>query len=84
MERVIVFTREAARQMDALAPSVRGLIDAKLDLLCVNPAALANQIKRLKGSSALRLRVADYRVIFTDDGLILEIIKIGARGGIYR
>jgi mRNA-degrading endonuclease RelE of RelBE toxin-antitoxin system len=32
----------------------------------------------------LRLRVADYRVIFTDDGVILEIIKIGVRGSIYR
>ena len=84
MERSIVFTREAARQMDALAPAARELIEAKLDLLALQPSALANQIKRLKGSSALRLRVADYRVIFTDDGLILEIVKGGARGGGYR
>jgi mRNA interferase RelE/StbE len=84
MKRGIVFTHAAARQMDALAPAVRSLIEAKLDLLAIDPAALANQIKRLKGSSALRLRVADYRVIFTDDGVILEIIKIGVRGSNYR
>ena len=35
MERSIVFTREAARQMDALAPAVRELIEAKLDLLAM-------------------------------------------------
>jgi mRNA interferase RelE/StbE len=84
MQRMILFTREAARQLDLLAPTERRLIEAKLDLLASNPAALANQIKRLKGSSALRLRVAGYRVIFTDDGVILAIIKIGTRGGIYR
>jgi mRNA interferase RelE/StbE len=83
VERSIVFTREAARQMDALAPAVRELIEAKLDLLAMKPTALANQIKRLKGSPALRLRVAGYRVVFTDDGMILEVIKVGARGGVY-
>jgi hypothetical protein len=42
MKRTVVFTHEAARQIDALAPEVRGLIDMKLDLLALNPAALAN------------------------------------------
>jgi len=63
--------------------TARQAIEAKLDLLATEPAALANQIKRLKGVSALRLRVGDYRIVFTDDGLVLDILKVGTRGGIY-
>ena len=84
MQRTIRYTLAAARQMDALGATVRALIEAKLDQLALEPASLANQIKRLRGLDALRLRVADYRVIFTDDGLVLEILKVGSRGDIYR
>jgi mRNA interferase RelE/StbE len=49
----------------------------------MNPSALRNQIKPLKGVKALRLRVGDYRVIFTEEGVILLILKIGHRRDIY-
>jgi mRNA interferase RelE/StbE len=52
-------------------------------LLATNPAALANQIKALKGVRAYRLRVGDYRVIFTEAGVILTILRIGHRSDIY-
>ncbi len=41
-------------------------------------------IKRLKGSKDKRLRVGDYRVIFNDEGVIIEVIKIKPRGEIYK
>ena len=84
MLRMIRYTREAARQMDALSTTVRETIEAKLNLLATDPGILSNRIKRLKGSPALRLRIGDYRIIFTDDGLILDILKVGVRGAIYR
>jgi mRNA-degrading endonuclease RelE of RelBE toxin-antitoxin system len=37
----------------------------------------------LKGSRLLRLRVGDYRVIFTDEGVILTIFRVGHRKDIY-
>ena len=49
----------------------------------MNPSALANQIKPLKGVRALRLRVGDYRVIFTDEGMIPMILKVGHRRDVY-
>lgn len=30
-----------------------------------------------------RLRVGDWRVIFTEDGTVIAIIKIAPRGGVY-
>jgi mRNA interferase RelE/StbE len=83
MQRTIRYSHSAARQIDALGWTVRHLIEAKLAQLAIEPTAFANLIKRLKGTHELRLRIGDYRVIFTDDGLILDIRKVGTRGGIY-
>jgi mRNA interferase RelE/StbE len=81
--RTIIWTHEAARQFLALSTEVQDRIEAKLDQLAMNPSALTNQIKPLKGVKALRLRVGDYRVIFTDEGVILMILKVGHRRDIY-
>lgn len=49
------------------------------------PAALAGQVRRLQGwSGALRLRVGDYRVIFTADGIVLQVLKVAHRRDVYR
>ncbi len=81
--KAIVWTHEATRQFLALPSQVQDRIEAKIVQLAINPAALANQVKALKGVKALRLRVGDYRVIFTDSGMILTIIRVGHRGDIY-
>ena len=43
----------------------------------------AGDVKQLQGSSALRLRVGDYRVIFEETATSLTVTAIGPRGGIY-
>jgi len=40
-------------------------------------------IKRLKGCDYFRLRVGDYRVIFSIDNEVVTIIKAGHRKNIY-
>jgi mRNA interferase RelE/StbE len=74
--RTIVFTPEAAREFEALDSTVRERVEAALDQLAVAPLSLRNQIKRLKGQTALRLRVGDWRIMFqlkSDDILVLMI-----------
>jgi mRNA interferase RelE/StbE len=84
MERVIIWTDEAVRQLLALPLRDRDRIENKVAELAVNPEALRNQVKMLRGSRLLRLRVGDYRVIFTDEGVVLAIIRIGHRREVYR
>jgi hypothetical protein len=50
---------EAAREFDALDSSVRDRVEAALDRLSLDPLAVRNQIKRLKGDTAMRLLVGD-------------------------
>jgi len=47
------------------------------------PVSHANNVKKLKGSTALRLRVGGYRIIFEEAGSELVVTDIGPRGSIY-
>lgn len=86
MERAIIWTEEAVRQLPVLPlrGEDRDRIENEFAELAMNPAALRNQVKMLAGSRLLRLRVGDYRVIFTDEGVVLAIIWIGHRREVYR
>jgi mRNA interferase RelE/StbE len=83
--RTIVFAPEAAKEFDALDWAVRRRVEKALDLLAADPLALRNQIKRLKGDSAMRLRVGDWRVIFDlqRPGEIV-VFAIAHRSEVYR
>jgi mRNA interferase RelE/StbE len=81
--RDITFTKQAARALIKMPANTARLIRAKLDLLAQDPAALTNNVTELKGSDYSRLRVGDWRVIFTIDMVVVAVIDIGPRGGIY-
>ena len=58
-------------------------IPDKITQYADDPANLANNIKALVASPYVRLRVGDWRVIMDDRGRVLDVIKIGPRGGVY-
>ncbi|NVK32581.1 MAG: type II toxin-antitoxin system RelE/ParE family toxin [Gammaproteobacteria bacterium] len=41
-------------------------------------------VKVLKGSIYSRIRVADWRIIIDDKGTVLFVIKVAARGDVYK
>lgn len=59
-------------------------IRAKIEQYAESPDSLKNQIKRLQGLPYYRLRVGNYRVIFSETGEVMKIEKIGKRGNVYR
>jgi mRNA interferase RelE/StbE len=54
-----------------------------MDDYAADPAAHANNVTRLVGSAASRMRVGDYRVIFVETPVELTVVRIGPRGGVY-
>lgn len=58
-------------------------VRAKIDQYAADPVSLANNVTALKGSAYVRLRVGNWRVVMDEQGVVLEIIDIGPRGGIY-
>ena len=58
-------------------------ITDKIAQFAEDPASLANNVKALKGREGIRLRVGDWRGIMDDQGDVLDVLKIGPRGGVY-
>lgn len=81
----IVYSREAIRSLQRMPTNVASTIKLKIDQLAADPHSLANNVTPLKGQPGqYRLRVGDWRVIFTDDGRILGILRIAPRQSAYQ
>ncbi|KAB0571291.1 type II toxin-antitoxin system RelE family toxin [Brucella pituitosa] len=80
----ISYSREATKTLIKMPANTAKLIRSKIEQYAAEPASLANNVKFLKGDEGLmRLRVGDWRVIFSEEGHVLEIIRIAPRGGAY-
>ena len=81
----IAFSRQAIKTLTRMPTNTRDLIRDKVSQLASDPASLANNTKRLQGSTnRYRLRVGDWRVIFDDAGNVLFLEQVVSRGGAYR
>jgi mRNA interferase RelE/StbE len=78
----VTYTRAAIRVLRRMPSNTASRIEAKVGEYATDPAALANNVTALKGREAVRLRVGDWRIIM-HDGVVLTILEIGPRGGIY-
>jgi mRNA interferase RelE/StbE len=78
----VVFTRAAATALRKHANRAKQ-IRAKIDQYAADPASLANNVTDLVGIDGKRLRIGDFRVLFseTEDTILVE--DIGPRGEIY-
>ena len=81
---LVAYSNEAVQSLDRIATSAFRRIVVKVNQYAADPATLANMVRQLKGSRFLRLRVGDYRVIFTVEGGTMNVLQIGHRRDIYR
>jgi mRNA interferase RelE/StbE len=80
--KTVNYTRAALRSLQAHSNRARQ-IRAKIDQYASDPASLANNVIQLTGSSAKRLRIANFRVLFTETETTITILDVGPRGDIY-
>jgi mRNA interferase RelE/StbE len=80
--KTIFYTRTAATALRRHANRAK-LIRKKIAQYAEDAASQANNVKSLVGADAKRLRVGDYRVIFTETNDTITILDVGPRGGIY-
>ena len=78
----VLYTRTAATALRRHANRAK-LIRAKIRQYAEDAPSQANDVKPLVGIDAKRLRVGDFRVIFTETSDTITILDIGPRGGIY-
>lgn len=58
-------------------------IIAKMEAYAADPAALANKVITMQGSTYRRLRVGNFRVIFEETATEVIVTRIGPRGSVY-
>ena len=81
--KAISYTKAAIRTLRRMPMNTASVIRIKIEAYAADPASQANNVKALKGRQGIRLRVGDWRVIMDDQGNVLAVLEIGARGGIY-
>lgn len=82
--KTISYSKDALKALKRMPRPDAQRIRRKVTAYAKNPAALRNNVKQLVGSRYSRLRVGDWRVIMDDQGTVLLVLKIGARGDVYR
>lgn len=82
----IVFTKQAYKSLRRVPRDVVARIRERLDQLAEDPYVQNPNITKLQNRPGYRLRVGDWRVIYDvqEGELIILVLKIGSRGGVYR
>ena len=81
----IRYEREAERAIDGLDPQVRRRVLLAIGSLARDPRSTPG-VKAMRGGDTYRLRVGDWRVIYTlqDAVLLVVVVQIGHRREVYR
>ena len=82
----IFFTKEADKVLRKMPRNWSGRIREKLMQIAEDPYGEHNNVTKLQGRDGFRLRVGDWRVLYDveDEQLVVLVLKIGSRGGVYR
>ena len=84
-ERAITFARSARRELERLERPIAARILDRIETLADDPRPPGS--RKLHGRNAYwRLRVGDYRVLYSvdDEKRVIDIVAIGHRRDIYR
>lgn len=76
--------RSAAREISALPAKDRRRVVARIARLASDPRPVG--CEKLSGEEKYRIRQGDYRILYeiVDADLIVTVVKVGNRRGVYR
>ena len=82
----IVIKKQAIKVLLRLPKPVSNKFRLAFKALAINPDSLDYDVGKLVGREGYRLRLAGYRAIYTIDrnNMVIQIIKIGSRGDVYK
>lgn len=82
--RRVEYSREAVKTLARIDRAASRRIRSKVEQLAADPGSLANNVSPLKGGKGLmRLRVGDWRVIYTETLIVVAVLRVAPRGSAY-
>ncbi len=81
----IEYSRDAQKALVRMPANTARLVRSKIEQLAANPLGSNNNVKRLKGMDAFRLRVGDWRIVYElhHRTVVVFIIRIGPRSSVH-
>jgi len=79
--KTVAYTHTARRSFRKLPQDIRRQIEGKLSRYAKTGMG---DVKHLAGQVGMRIRVGDYRAIFTESGAAIVVHAVGHRRDIYR
>lgn len=80
----ITYSAQARKTLRKMQPKIAVRLLDGMAKLAEDPERTDLDVKKLAGREGFRLRVGDWRVIYTNDGLVLSVERIGPRGDVYK
>jgi mRNA interferase RelE/StbE len=82
----VVYSAEALRTLARMDRAVAKRLRGKILALARSPLATNNNVKKLAGIEGYRLRVGDWRIIYTlrHEVLTVVVVRVGHRREIYQ
>jgi mRNA interferase RelE/StbE len=80
--RPVAYSKSALKVLRRMPANLSRRIMGKIDQFASDPRSQANNVKALKGSTFIRLRVGDWRVIMDDKGSVVAVLEVGPRGDV--
>jgi mRNA interferase RelE/StbE len=82
----IIYSKEAVRVLATIPSKLAQTMQKKLQALAIDPYAKNANVRKLSGREGYRLRVGDWRIIYEiiDQQLVIEVVRIAARGSAYK
>jgi mRNA interferase RelE/StbE len=82
--RTVLLSAMASKMLARIDRATRDRIMMKIHQLADDPQSMLNNVKPMKGSTNLwRLRVGDWRVLYTETFIVVSVIRIAPRGSVY-
>lgn len=81
----ITFSRQADKALRRMPRNIATNIAKKIRQLAINPKKMKN-VKRLTNHHGYRLRIGDWRVVYTinENEVLIHVVKIKSRGEVYK
>jgi len=81
--KTIAYSKRARMALSRMPTNEARRISGKMVQYAADPDSQANNVRKLQGMDYYRLRVGDWRVIFREDGVIIDVVRIPPRGQAY-
>ena len=82
----IEYSKAARKALKTMPRNTARLVMEKIEALASDPMAPNNNVKKLTNHPGYRLRVGDWRVVYTirEQALLIAVVRIAPRGDVYQ